>query len=359
MNPQLPKALQPHFHAGVTSYDPGDTSLCLQMRESLEIIISALEELMKVVRGLAILYKATPQIGRTHGIHAEPITFGVKMANYYAELKRGRDRLLQARKTVSVGKLSGAVGMYTLNPEVERLALKELGLRPIIATQIISRDIVAEYMSALALLSSTLEKISTGFRTLSRTEIREVSEYFSATQKGSSAMPHKKNPITFEKITGLTRIVRANLLVALEDNGACWDERSIDNSAPERVIISDSSQVVHYLLQTLTETLLKMNVNPKRMRRNLDLTKGLVFSQEVMMLVAKKSGLPREEAHTLVRDIAVRCFDEDLGFLEELLRSEEIMRHISVDELNGCFSLSHKLRHVDHIFRMVFGESAA
>lgn len=359
VSPQLPEELRPYFHTGVTSYDPGDTATCLQMRESLEVIIGAVEGLMKVLKRRALEFKDTPQIGRTHGVHAEPITFGVKLANWYAELARHLVRLENAHKAVSVGKVSGAVGMYTLDPEVERRALRELGLRPIIATQIISRDIAGEYVSALSLLAASLGKIVVNLRLLAQTEIREIMEPFRKNQKGSSAMPHKQNPITSEKVTGLMRVARSAIDVALDNLATCWHERSLDNSSAERIILSDIAHTVHYCLQNLTKVILEMRVYPERMMMNLNMLKGLVYSQEVMMLIAEKSGLPREDAHTLVKDIAVRCFDNELDFLAELLESEEIMRYVTENELRDCFGLDYKLRHVDHIFKMVFGEETA
>lgn len=359
VSPQLPEVLRPHFHAGVTSYDPGDTATCLQMRETLEIIIGATGDLMGVLKERAYEFKNTPQIGRTHGVHAEPITFGVKLANWYAELARHIVRLENAHQSVSVGKISGAVGMYTLDPEVERKALQELGLRPIVATQIISRDIVGDYVLALAHLAASLGKIATNLRLFAQTEIREVMEPFGKTQKGSSAMPHKKNPITFEKVSSLTRAARSWANVALDNLAKCWNERSLDNSANERLMLPDIAHAVHHSLSALTSRISGMIVYPDRMMRNLNMLKGLIFSQEVMMLVAEKSGLPREEAHTLVRDIAVCCFEEELDFLTELLADETIMEYVSESELRQCFSLENKLKHVDHIFEMVFGTQEA
>jgi len=354
ISPQFPTELRPWVHNGLTSYDIVDTALSLQLRESLNLIRDALANLMEAVKEKAEEYKYVPQIGRTHGIQAEPITFGVKFANWYDELHRHQRRLDYLREEMAVGKISGAVGMYALEPRIEALTCEKLGLRPIIATQIISRDLITEYMATLGLIASTISKISVDMRLLAQTEIGEVMEPFSQNQKGSSAMPHKKNPISWENLTGLMRIVCSNVQVAYDNLANCWNERSLDNSGPERVIIPDSSALVEYGLIRLTGTIKNMRVFSKRMKKNLNQTKGLIFSQEVMMLVAKKSGLPREEAHTLIRDIALACWENQADFKRALLKSKEIMKHITAEELQGCFSLKKKLIYVDDIFNKVF-----
>lgn len=355
VSPQIPEELRPWMHRGLTSYDIGDTTFGLQMRESIDIIIQGVEDLMEVLKERAYEFQFTPEIGRTHGINAEPITFGVKLTNWYAEIDRHLTRLKMTRDEVSVGKISGAVGMYTLPPCIEEAVCTKLGLRPIIATQIISRDIVAVFMSTLANLAGSLGKITTNLRLLSQTEIGEVMEPFGKQQKGSSAMPHKKNPIGSENISGLARLPGAHYIVALENLANCWHERSLDNSGSERVIIPDSALLIDYTLGRLTGIIKGMRVFPERMMRNIYMTKGLVFSQEVMMLVAEKSQLPREEAHTLVRDIAVVCYETESDFLEALLDNDEVMRYVSEDELGDCFQLEKKLKHVDYIFKKVFG----
>lgn len=358
ISPQFPAELRPWLHRGLTSYDVGDTALNLQLAASINLIISGVEKLMDAIKKVALQYKYTPEIGRTHGIHAEPITFGVKLANWYAEFARHQRRLRDLIKKVSVGKISGAVGMYTIDPKIEELVCEELGLVPVIATQIISRDIIAEYMSVLGIIAATIGKFSTNLRLLSQTEIGEIMEPFSKDQKGSSAMPHKKNPIGSENLSGLMRVVCANVQVAYENLANCWHERSLDNSGAERVIITDSSILVDYALARLTGIIKKMRVFPERMKQNLNQTKGLVFSQEVMMLVADKSGLPREEAHTLVRDIALKCWENNSDFLEALLGNESIMQYVSEDDLRNCFRLDGKLRYVDYIFNKVFEENS-
>ena len=356
VSPQIPEQLRPWMHRGLTSYDIGDTAFGMQMRESLDIIILGVEKLMEVLRKRAYEFQFTPEIGRTHGIHAEPVTFGVKLANWYAEFNRHLNRLKMAQEEVSVGKVSGAVGMYTVDPIIEEMVCKQLGLKPIVATQIISRDIVAVYMSVLSNLAGSIGKIATNLRLLSHTEILEVMEPFGKQQKGSSAMPHKKNPIGSENISGLMRVPVTNYLVALENLATCWHERSLDNSGSERVIVPDSSTLVDYVLARLTGIISNMRVFPENMTRNIETTNGLIFSQEVMMLVAEKSQLPREEAHTLIRDIALQCWETRENFLEALLRNETVMSCVSEEEIRGCFELQGKLKHVGYIFKRVFGE---
>lgn len=356
VSPQFPKKLRPWLHRGLTSYDVGDTALSLQLYDSVDILIQTLTELMNVIKLVALEYKYIPEIGRTHGIHAEPITFGVKLANWYAELERNRDRLRRLLTTVSVGKISGAVGIYTLYPRIEELVCEELELKPIIATQIIARDIVAEYMSTLGIVAATIGKISLNLRLLSQTEISEIMEPFGKDQKGSSAMPHKKNPIGSENLSGLMRVVCSNVQVAYENLANCWHERSLDNSGSERVIIADSSILLDYAMARLTDLIRNMRVFPDRMLANLNQTKGLIFSQEVMMLVAEKSGLPREEAHTLVRDVALECWENKTDFLKDLLANETIRQFVSKKELQFCFNLKSKLKYVDYVFQRVFGD---
>lgn len=357
VSPQIPEELRPWMHRGLTSYDIGDTAFALQMRESLDTIVVGVKKLMEIIKKRALEFKYTPEVGRTHGIHAEPITFGIKLVNWYAELDRHLSRLIRAYEEVSVGKISGAVGMYTIDPTIEESVCAKLGLRPIIATQIISRDIVAVYMSTLANLAGTIGKIATNLRLLSQTEIGEVMEPFGKQQKGSSAMPHKKNPIGSENLSGLMRIPVTNYLVALENLANCWHERSLDNSGSERVVVADSSILIDYALARLFGIVEKMRVFPEKMMRNLQATKGLIFSQEVMMLTAKESGLPREEAHTLVRDIALRCWETDTDFLHSLRCDHEIKGYISDGKLCECFRLEEKIKYVDYIFQRVFGSS--
>lgn len=356
VSPQFPENLRPWLHRGMTSYDVVDTALMLVLREAFGLIIEGTENLMEVIKKRAFEFKTTPMIGRTHGVHAEPITFGVRLANWYAELDRQLDRLEQARRMAAVGKISGAVGMYTLPPEVEEKTLAMLEMDPVISTQIISRDIISEVMSVLANLAATISKIALNLRLGARAEVRETMEFFDVHQKGSSAMPHKKNPIGSENLCGLMRQVISNLQAVFWTQADCWEERSLDNSGIERVVLPDSTTLVDYALDRLTKIISKMLVYPDKMHRNLELTKGLIFSQDVMMLVAEKSGLPREEAHTLVRDIAIECWEKEYDFLKALLANETIMKHVAEEELRACFDLNRKLQHVDHIFKTVFGE---
>ncbi len=353
ISPQLPPELRSWFHRGLTSYDLGDTALSLLLLESLQLIESELREVMESLREKALQYKYTPQVGRTHGVHAEPITFGVKLLNWYQEFDRQLERLRQLRKRIAVGKISGAVGMYTIEPRIEKIACDALGLRPTIATQIISRDILAEYLAFLGNVASSLGKLALNCRLLSQTEIAEVREGFSKSQKGSSAMPHKKNPIGFENICSLMRLPGLYFQTALDNNANCWHERSLDNSGNERVIIADASTLVHYCLRRFNKTFKEMEIFTEEMDMNLEMTNGLIFSQEVMMLVASKGNMPREAAHTLVKDIAIKCFNNGLDFEEVLLKNNDIMTAITdPEELKKCFDIDKKLKYVDHIFGM-------
>jgi adenylosuccinate lyase len=357
VSPQLPAELRSWFHRGLTSYDIGDTALSLQMRESTLLLVKKVNHLMEAVKKIAVIYKYTPEIGRTHGIHAEPITFGVKMAIWHDELKRHWVRLVGLASRVSMGKISGAVGMYTLDPLIEKIVCDDLSLSPVLATQIISRDIVAEYMSTLGLVCASVGKFATNIRLLSQTEIGEIMEPFSKDQKGSSAMPHKKNPIGSENLSGLMRVACANVQVAYENLSSCWHERSLDNSGSERVILADTSILLDYALARLSNVIENMRIFPERMNENLYRTKGLVFSQEVMMLVAEKSGLPREKAHTLVRNIALECWEDNKDFLEALLADYHVMRFVTKEELSACFDLRKKLQYVDIIFDKAFNKN--
>ncbi len=354
VSPQFPEGLRPWLHKGLTSYDIGDTSLSLQMRESIVQLSKTISKLMEVVKKIAEKYKYTPEIGRTHGIHAEPISFGVKLANWYDELKRHARRLKHLKETISVGKISGAVGMYTLDPKIEEMVCEELELQPIIATQIVSRDIVAEYMTTLGIICASIGKFALNIRLLSQTEIGEVMESFSKNQKGSSAMPHKQNPISSENICSLMRTACSYVPTAYENLANCWHERSLDNSGSERVLIPDIASLLDFSMNRLTGVLENMGAFPEIMMDNLNFTKGLIFSQEVMMLVASKSP-NREIAHTLVRDIALECKKNHTDFLQALLAHTEIKKMgIDEKELSECFNLDSKLRHIDYIFKKVF-----
>jgi len=353
---QLPEWLRPFWHLRMTSMDPGETSFFMQISESLRIIRQDVADLMLAVKDRALEHKHTPCIGRTHGVHAEPITFGVKLANWYAELDRHLIRIDQAYPRLAVGKLSGAVGMYTMDPQVESTVCQRLGLTPIIATQVIGRDLVAEYLSLLALIASSVEKIATNLRDLQKTEIREIQEPFRKGQKGSSAMPHKRNPVGLENCCGLARVVQSNADVALR-NQVNWHERDIANSSAERVVVVDSSIALDYILARLTRIIKGMTVNAERMLHNLNMTKGLVYSQEVMALVAERSGMPRTDAHRVVYDIAQACWDSGDDFRLALKASRQL-EAIPEGEIDKCFDLSEKIKHTDYIFNQVFGAAA-
>lgn len=353
--PQLPEELQPHWHNGMTSYDPQDTGLSLTLAKSTGQLLDRLSGLMIAVKEKAHEHKHTAMIGRTHGVHAEPITFGVKLANYYEELQRHQTMLLGIRELVSVGKISGAVGMYTLDPKIEQIACKILELKPIISTQIIARDILARYMTSIAVIGGTIEKICVNIRNLQRTEIREVQEYFRPNQTGSSAMPHKRNPISSENLSGQTSLLRGYAFAALEKIST-WDERDLSNSGPERIYVPDASTLFDYMLKRATGIIRKLIVYPHRMAENLKITQGLIFSQDVQSLLAQKGNIPRETAYKLVRDVAQECWDIGGDFIFMLFANQEIMSHISQEEVVSCFDLKNKLKHVDHIFKRVFGK---
>lgn len=353
-SPQLPEELRPFWHAGMTSYDTQDTALSLQLVASVELLADRVKNLQNIIKKKAYKYKKVPQIGRTHGVHAEPITFGVKLANWYSEFSRHTARLQKLREGVAVGKISGAVGMYTLDPEIEKEACQILGLEPITATQIISRDIIAEYVSTLAIIAGTVEKIGVTIRTLQRTEILEAQEYFdSKNQRGSSAMPHKRNPISFENISGMANMMRGYAVTAF-GTISTWDERDISNSGQERIFLPDASILLDYMLHRLAGSLEKIIVHPGRMKENIFLTKGLIFSQEVQTLLAQKSNLPREEAYKIVRDIAQACWDSKKDFFEALDKNKKVRKYLSEKDLKKCFDLDAKLKHADFIFKKVF-----
>lgn len=341
----------------MTSYDPGDTGLSLMLVQSIDELIIGAKYVKDVLKKRAYEFKDTPMIGRTHGIHAEPITFGVKIANWYDEMDRDTKRLLKLRHNVAVGKISGAVGMFTLPPEVEQRVCEKLGLRPIITTQIISRDLISEYCATLAIIAGTLGKICTTLRGLTRTEIREVMEFFDRDQRGSSAMPHKKNPIGWENIVGICRDIGSRFMTAFQ-NQITWDERDITNSAPERLILPEISVYMDYALYRFGGSFEKMLVFPEQMKRNLELMNGLIYSQDVQSLVAASSGLPREEAYGLVREVVLRCWDSnfELNFHEELKKYPSILKYVGPYELERCFNLEEKLKHTDSIFKRVFEE---
>jgi adenylosuccinate lyase len=346
------------IHFGLTSYDVVDTALGMRMRDALDLILKDAAGLSSVLKSRAFDHKRTVMVGRTHGVHAEPMTFGMKLALWYAEMERNRSRLERAREVVAVGKLSGAVGTFAhLPPAIEEKICARLGLTPApIATQVLQRDRHAEALSALAILASTLDKIAVEIRSLQRTEIREVEEFFTEKQKGSSAMPHKRNPVISENISGLARVLRGNLQVALE-NIPLWNERDISHSSAERMILPQSFLLADHILRRATSVLDNLIVYPEKMRENLDSMKGLVFSGQVLLELAKK-GLPREEAYRLVQRNAMAVWQKK-GTLRELLGGDpEVRKWLDEKELDRAFDLDRQMEHVDTIYRRVFGATS-
>jgi adenylosuccinate lyase len=341
------------LHYGLTSNDIVDTAQALQIKEASGLIREGIAGLLAVLKRRALEFKHTPTIGRTHGIHAEPTTFGLKLLNWYAEMERNLRRFDAAAEDMRIGKLSGAVGTFGhLKPEHEERICAALGLKPaLVATQVIQRDRHAAYIATLAILGSTMDKIAVEVRHLQRTEVREAQEYFSEKQKGSSAMPHKKNPITSEQISGLARVLRGNAQAALE-NVALWHERDISHSSVERVIFPDSTILVDYLLAKTTDLIDRLLVYPERMKKNLESTGGLIFSGQLLLDLAE-AGMMREDAYRLVQGHAMRAWKEDLNFREEVARDAAIAKLLSPEKLAKTFETTRQLGNVDVIFKRV------
>jgi adenylosuccinate lyase len=344
------------LHYGLTSNDVVDTAQALQIKEASRIILADLKKLAEVLARRAREFQHTPTIGRTHGIHAEPTTFGLKLANWYTETVRNIARFERSAEEMRVGKLSGAVGTFAhLEPELEEKICRRLGLEPApISSQVIQRDRHAYFVATLATIASTLDKIATEIRHLQRTEVREAEEYFSEKQKGSSAMPHKRNPITCEQISGLARVVRANAQAAFE-NVPLWHERDISHSSVERVILPDSTILADYLLNKTANLIDTLVVHPKRMLKNLESTGGLVFSGQLLLDLAEH-GMSREDAYRLVQQHAMRAWKEDLNFRELVMNDPEITSRVPKDQIERAFDLQRQLRNVDKIFARVFGK---
>ena len=343
-----------YIHEGLTSSDVGDTCLAMQMRDAGRILLKDVERLIEVLAERAVEFKYTLEMGRTHGIHAEPTTFGLKLLLWRQEMLRNLERLKRAVENVSVGKISGAVGTYQhLSPEIEAAVCNKLDLKPSpISTQILQRDRHAEFLTTLAIIASSIEKFSVEFRHLQRTEVRETEEFFSKGQKGSSAMPHKRNPITFERLTGLARIVRSNSIAAME-NVALWHERDISHSSVERVIMPDSTIALCYMLRTFTDTLKNLLVYPERMEENFNTSYGLTLSQTLLLALTGK-GLTREEAYKLVQRNAMKSWEHKVQLKKHVLQDQDILSHVSTEEIEKLFSsenILNKLRKsVDIIF---------
>ena len=344
------------LHYGLTSNDIVDTAQALQIKEASALIRTGLTGLLAVLKRRALEFKHTPTIGRTHGIHAEPTTFGLKLLNWYAEMDRNRARFDAAAEDMRVGKLSGAVGTFGhLKPEHEERICARLDLKPaLVANQVIQRDRHAAYISTLALIASTMDKIAVEVRHLQRTEVREAQEYFSEKQKGSSAMPHKKNPITSEQISGLARVIRGNAQAAFE-NIALWHERDISHSSVERVIFPDSTILVDYLLAKTTDLIDRLLVYPERMRKNLESTGGLICSGQLLLDLAE-AGMLREDAYRLVQSHAMRAWKEDLVFRDEVARDAKVTGLLTPVKLQRTFDTTRQLGNVDAIFNRVLGE---
>lgn len=343
------------IHMGLTSSDVLDTALAVQLKEASDLLLEDLDDLLAVLKRRALEHKKTLMIGRSHGIHAEPITFGLKLALWYAEMRRNRARLERAREAVSCGKISGAVGTFSfVDPFVEEYVCEKLGLAPApVASQIVQRDRHAEFFSTLAIVASSLDKFAQEIRLLQRTEVREAEEYFSPGQKGSSAMPHKRNPVLSENISGLSRLVRSYALAALEDV-ALWHERDISHSSVERVIAPDATIALDFMLGRFTGLMDRLVVYPDRMLANLNMTHGVIFSQRVLLSLIEK-GTTREDAYAIVQENAMKSWQEGTEFRKLLGQDERVQKHLNAADLDVIFDVNHFLKHLDYIFERVFG----
>ncbi|ACK72124.1 adenylosuccinate lyase [Gloeothece citriformis PCC 7424] len=341
-----------YIHLGLTSSDVLDTALALQLVASLNLILECLEELIQALRYQAQQHRYTVMVGRSHGIHAEPITFGFKLAGWLAEVLRGRDRLVRLRKDIAVGKISGAVGTYAnIDPKIEALACQKLGLEPDTAsTQVISRDRHAEFVQQLALLAASIERFAVEIRNLQRTDVLEVEEFFAKGQKGSSAMPHKRNPIRSERLTGMARIIRGHTVGALE-NIALWHERDISHSSVERVILPDCCIIIHFMLREITDLVKNLLVYPENMRRNMNVYGGVIFSQRVLLALVDK-GMSREEAYKVVQSCAHHAWNTSDGNFHDLIKTNaKVGELLSSEEIEACFDPQQHLKNLDGIYQ--------
>ncbi|HIE64268.1 MAG: adenylosuccinate lyase [Nitrospira sp.] len=344
------------LHMGMTSSDVLDTALALQMREAADLLIEDLVSLLELLKEKAVQYKETIMIGRSHGIHGEPVTFGLKIAIWYAEMERNLVRMREAREIISFGKISGAMGTYAhLSPSVEDYVCGKLGLKPEpVSNQIVQRDRHAQYLQALALIAASLEKFSVEIRHLQRTEVLEAEEPFETGQKGSSAMPHKRNPVGSENICGLARVIRSNASAALEDI-PLWHERDISHSSVERIILPDSTVLLDYMLVRFTKIMRGLVVYPDRMRQNLERTGGTLFSQKVLICLIKK-GMEREEAYEMVQRTAMSVYEKGGSFKESLKKDHKLSSYLSAKEVDACFDPKQYLLHIDRVYKRVFHE---
>ena len=342
-----------YIHYGLTSSDIGDTALSIQLKQSGLIILEGINKIIDVLYKLALKYKDTPCMGRSHGVHAEPTTFGMKMALYYDEFLRNRERMERALQTISFGKFSGAVGTFSnISPDIEEDVCNKLGLRPDpISTQVIQRDRHAEFMSALAITAGSLDKMATEFRHLQRTEVRELEEPFQKGQKGSSAMPHKRNPVLCERVTGLARVIKSNMITALE-NITLWHERDISHSSAERVILPDSTIALDYLLDKMAFILENFHVYPDRMLENINRTGGLFYSQTLMLKLVEK-GYARDDAYGIIQGLAMRVWDKEDDMKGLAMKTETISKALTSKEIDEVFSMERYLLNIDYVFRKV------
>jgi adenylosuccinate lyase len=340
-----------YIHYGLTSSDIGDTALCIQMKQSGEIILKGIDNLCGKLKAQAVKYKMTPCMGRSHGVHAEPTTFGLKMALYYQEFLRNKERMINAIKNISFGKLSGAVGTFSnIDPDIEQEVCARLGLNPTpVATQVIQRDRHAEYMAAIAITAGSLDKLATEIRHLQRTEVREAEEPFRAGQKGSSAMPHKRNPILCERVSGLSRVIKSNLFTAL-DNMTLWHERDISHSSAERVILPDSTVTLDYLLSNMAFIIENLHIYPETMMKNLK-SSGELFNSQSLLLKLVDRGLSREDAYKVVQDITMRVWKGEGGLKELALKDKTITQKIERNEIEEMFDLGRYYKNIDYIFK--------
>ena len=345
-----------YIHMGITSSDILDTSMAYLLRQAGKIILQDCDNFLSVIKKKAFEHKNTVMVGRSHGIHAEPITFGLKLCVWHDEMRRNKDRLERAVETISFGQISGAVGTFAnIPPSVEKYVCDKLDLKPAPAsTQIIQRDRYAEFFSVLAIIASTVEKIALEVRHLQRTEVLEAEEYFSKGQKGSSAMPHKRNPVGSENLCGLARVVRSNAMASLE-NIPLWHERDISHSSVERIIAPDSTILIDYMLNRITGIINNLAVYPKRMEENLNMLNGLIFSQQILLALAE-SGVPREDAYKMVQTQAMRVWDEKMDFKELILKDENIRLHLDREKIEEIFDVSYHLKYISAIFDRVFGK---